>query len=154
MNMRLAAALATFLMLISLEGDIRAESHPIWDPGLDQAATGFLGAGTPPADIDGLMAMVSAWLSMDDPTLRAQITTERGGAGNGDDRYRLAQSTSISRSCITSPGNRITVARLTGRMTVTRRTELQMAPQRSKAARVAAARTHERRDLPWSVTSS
>jgi len=72
---------------------VAAEEHPVWNPGLEQAATGSLGSGTPPASIDALRTSLDAYLTMSDAQLRAQIGSMRGGAASNGERYARAQAT-------------------------------------------------------------
>jgi MYXO-CTERM domain-containing protein len=81
------------LALLTSAWTSRAEDHPVWDPGLEQAAYGVLGGGTPPSTIDELRALVEPYLTMSDAELQARISTERGGAADGAGRYERAQAT-------------------------------------------------------------
>lgn len=81
------------LCLLLLPSLAHAEEHPVWDPGLEQAATGSLGRGTPPESVEALRALIGDYLTLSDAQLRARISTTRGGASGDDDRYERAQAT-------------------------------------------------------------
>ncbi|HMR10145.1 MAG TPA: hypothetical protein PKA88_30420, partial [Polyangiaceae bacterium] len=90
---KLALALALTFSVGLASSRATAETHPIWNPGLAQAATGDLGTGNPPKDEAALKSMVSSYLSLSDSQLQAKISTTRGGASGDKQRYALAQAT-------------------------------------------------------------
>lgn len=93
-SIALACLKLAVVLSVALSGSrAHAETHPIWNPGLAQAATGALGTGNAPKDEAALKALVSSYLSLSDSQLKAKISTTRGGASDDKQRYALAQAT-------------------------------------------------------------
>ena len=57
-----------------------AEDHPVWNPKLEQAATGLFGNGKVPDSVSALRQLVSIYIQMTDAQLSQRIGTQRGGA--------------------------------------------------------------------------
>lgn len=81
---RYALFMVSFCVL-SLPCLAAAEDHPIWNPGLEQAAVNTYNIGTTPTDIPALRSLIGDYLSADDASLRSRISaTEFGGSSDND----------------------------------------------------------------------
>ena len=70
-----------------------AEDHPIWNPGLEQAAIKASGSSSAPVDIDELRDLVSNYLSMSDSHLRNRLSNAPGGASSDTAIRERAEAT-------------------------------------------------------------
>ena len=89
----IALACACSVAVAITAARVSSGEHPIWDPGLEQAATGRLGRGSPPKSVADLEASVRRYLSLTDEELRQQISTEKGGASSEEAIRERAQAT-------------------------------------------------------------